>query len=117
MSMDYAGLADTARGLLSFFGGPVSIIRQAVSIDPVTGADTSPAPQTLASTGLLLPYSDTLIDDTRITARDRQLLLDDSIEPRVTDRVEIGGERWSVMEVVTLKPTDVEIYYRVRVRG
>ena len=117
MNAFYARRAAGVAKLLARRGQTISVTRTAGgSVHPVTGVVTPGTTQTLSAKGIMRPYPDKLIDGTRITASDREVILDDSFEPALTDLLQIGGQSWSVQEVTAVNPAGTPIVYRVRAR-
>jgi len=113
----YDRMAATTLRLLTKFGGPVVLPRETgEKIDPVTGAVTAGADATVTTTGLIKPYPDNMIDNTRILASDRLLVCSSEYEILPSDKPTIGGEDWSVVSIKTVKPTDTAVVYFVQVR-
>jgi hypothetical protein len=113
----YARLAGTASRLLSKFGATVSVSRSVGRIiNPVTGAITPGSVTTLTAKGIVQRYSDGLIDDTRIKDSDRLLILDNSFEPLLTDRPQVDGQQWNIVDIKSVKPAALTVVYFVQVR-
>lgn len=116
MTFAYDKMAATAKRLLVNFGQTVTVTRPSSTIDPVTGAVTGSGGPTFSPVGVLSKYPDGVIDGTRITASDRLLTLDDTVEPKVSDKVTVNGEQWNIMEVMSVNPAGTPLIYNVRVR-
>lgn len=114
----WADKASTARDLIARFGQPITVVRETgASIDPVTGAATQGAEEQFTPMGVIRPYPARFVDGTLIQRGDREMIVDDTVEPKVSDTVLIGGEPWSVVNVETVNPAGVPIIYRVQVRA
>lgn len=117
MTFDYAAMATTARTLLANFGQTVTIKRTTGgSTDPVTGVVTPGTETTYSPKGVLRPFPDALLDGTRITESDRELILDDTVEPEMGDLVTIEDEDWTIRRIIGTKPAGIALVWRVQVR-
>ena len=112
----YDDLATTAAELISEFGMSVTITRDTRTTDPVTGAVTGDAPTTYTPKGIVRRYDDRLIDGTRILASDRELVLDNTVEPIASDKLTIDGEQWDIVTISDANPAGTPIVYFVQVR-
>ncbi len=113
----YSGLATTAKDLLTKYGQVITITRTAGgSIDPVTGAVTAGSSVAYLPQGVLKEYKSNLIDGTRILATDRELVIDDTIKPELTDTISIGGILWTPISVSASNPAGTPLVYRIQVR-
>lgn len=114
----YSELAAVSAELLAEFGQTITIRRTTAKvIDPVTGVVTTPGTvQDLTTKGVLRTYPDAVIDGTRITTSDRELVLADTVQPLLTDKILIQGEYWSVQRVETVSPAGTALVYKVQVR-
>lgn len=130
----YSEMAEMATGLITEFGADilVSRITQQKQTDPVTGEVSVPEiKQNFPLKGIIKKYPENLIDGSRITASDRQVMFEtSSIKPRLTDQVIIdcdlieirgelhplGGEYWPIMEVEAIEPAGIALLYTVRIR-
>lgn len=113
----YSDLAATARTLLETYGQAVTITRTTgETIDPVTGDVTAGTDTEYTPNGVLRPFPNELIDETRITSSDRELVLDDTVEPLMGDLVTIDGEDWNIQRIIGTKPAGTALVWRVQVR-
>lgn len=113
----YAEMADVATELLTEFGQTVTITRTTGgSIDPVTGVETPGTTAVYSPVGVLKPYPNRLIDGTRIKAGDRELIVDDTVEPLLTDAITVNGEALVAQEIEVVSPAGTPIVYKIRVR-
>jgi hypothetical protein len=113
----YSDLATTAKELFTEFGQTITITRTTGdTYNPVTGDTTYGSSSTFLSKGILKQYKSTLIDGTRIKATDRELVLDDTVEPLMTDIITIGGESWTPIMPGATNPAGTPLVYRVQVR-
>lgn len=114
----YSELAVVAAQLLAEFGQTVTIRRTTGKVaSPVTGAVTTAGTvQDLTTKGVLRKYPDAVIDGTRMTTSDRELVLADTVQPLLTDKILIQGEYWTVQRVETVNPAGTAMVYKVQVR-
>ena len=111
----YSNLAATASRLLIKYGATVTLVRKTDSyIDPVTG-DNFGSDTELTTKGVLKPYPDNLIDGTRITSSMRILVLPDTIEPLLSDKVLLSNQQWAIEEIKTISPAGLDLVYMLRV--
>jgi len=115
----YSKIAATAKGLLVKHGKSVTLVRSTGgSFDPVTGATVAGTDASVTTTGIIKPYPDNVVDGTRILAGDRELVLSNEHQPLADDRVTIGGENWSIVNIRTVMPDDATaVVYFCQVRG
>lgn len=115
MSYDYSKLAATASKLLTKYGKNIELKRVAGgSVDPVTGQVTAGMSSTLKTNGIFRAYPDSVIDGTRILKSDREVIIDGTVEPKITDKIVIGGEDWIIKNVVAQKPANSALVYFVQ---
>ena len=115
----YNKLAATAERLLERYGRELVVVSPSVAGDPVTGAGASSGSQFVVR-GLLIPYSQSMIDGTRITAQDRLLFLPHTFTGfTAAHRVRVGatGKDWvPVEDPVEMDPGGTNLLTRVQVR-
>lgn len=117
-----------------------------VKINPVTRERSDEALYTFETTGLITTFKDMMLganmvnNGTRILDSDRLLILTTDVTPRPKDRFMVGPEAirayyanpgywmegytvepdmptpWNAVEIITTKPADVAVVYKVRVR-
>jgi hypothetical protein len=113
----YSDLATTAKELLAEFGQVITITRKAGNTyDPVTGITTAGTATDYLPKGILKQYKSHLIDGTRILATDRELVIDDTVEPMMTDTIKIGGESWTPIIIGESNPAGTTLVYKIQVR-
>ena len=114
----YSDMAATALELLTEFGASVTLPRTTGgSIDPIDGYTVAGSDASVTTTGLLLPYKDSMIDGTRILSGDKELVLSNEQVPLPSDKPTIDGENWSIVSIKTIKPdalTPVVYFCQVR---
>jgi len=117
MSFDYSKSAQTALKLLTRFGGEITLSRKTGdSVDPITGVVAAGTDTSVTTTGLLKPYSDKMIDGTRILTGDKELVLSNEQTPLPSDKPIIDGEEWSIVAIKTIKPFDTVVVFFCQVR-
>jgi hypothetical protein len=84
----YGRMASTASRLLTQYGKPVVLERITSVFNPITGMDTSRTVSESTTTGVEIPIRDALVDGTRVKVGDRFLIVDASIEPEMSDRLQ-----------------------------
>jgi hypothetical protein len=113
----YSDLATTAKELLAEFGQVITISRKTgASQNPVTGITTAGTATDYLPKGILKQYKSHLIDGTRILATDRELVIDDTVEPLMTDTITIGGESWTPVMLGESNPAGTPLVYKIQVR-
>ena len=117
MSDFYTKMAATASRLIGKYGQAMAIKRvSGGTIDPVTGTVTAGTSSTLATTGILQRYPDSLIDGTRILTSDRLAILAPTAEPAMTDKLAFNGKDWTIASIQTANPAGTPLVYFVQVR-
>ena len=113
----YADMGGVAVELLKEFGQPVKLVRvTGASTVPVTGVVTAGTDASVTTAGILKPYPDDMIDGTRILTSDRELVLTNEHIPLPSDKPEIQGQQWSIVNITTTSPAGVDVVYKVQVR-
>lgn len=113
----YSDMAAVANELLNEFGSAVVLLRNTPgTFDRVTGVDTGATTAELTTTGLQKSYRADLIDGTRIRHGDKLYVLDDTQVPVLTDKVKVGPEYWSIVNIDEKNPAGTAIVYFVQVR-
>jgi hypothetical protein len=113
----YVGLAKVAKDLLTKRGQTITISRTSGSTyDPVTGVTSAGTVTNYLPKGILKQYKSHLIDGTRILATDRELVIDDTVEPLMTDTITIAGESWTPIMLGETNPAGTPLVYKVQVR-
>ena len=117
MSAFYDRAVNTASSLLTRFGQPINIIRETVGeINPITGQVTPGTLETFTVNGVVKAIDQDLIDDSRILATDKMVVIESKAKPLMTDKIAIQGENWSIQEIQESNPAGQAIVYHVRVR-
>lgn len=114
--MNYDALAQTAQRLIEKSGQTITLKRSSAQVGPVTGQEIPGSEETLKTVGVVKRYPVRLIDGTRITASDREVVMSAEIAPKITDKVMISGHPWAIQEISEANPAGVTLAYFVRVR-
>ena len=109
-------MASTASRLIGTYGRVVMLVRNTDSTDPVTGVTTSGSTTRYKLMGIFKLYPDSLIDGTRIKASDRVIILDNKIEPILTDKIDISGQEWNIENIKTSEPANEKLVYFLQIR-
>jgi len=115
----YSEMAEMATELITEFGQDIVITREINEvINPVTGeVEVEADSQEYTVKGVKKKYPLSLIDGTRITSSDREILMDASVvEPLITDTISINNQEWPIMEIHSINPAGIPLIYSVRVR-
>ena len=118
MSAFYTEMADVAVELIDEFGATVTLNRvTGETYDPVTGEVTPGADDSKQTNGVLVDFPLKLIDGTRILSTDKQLIIDGTVEPLMTDEPEMFGEKFgSIVHIDKKSPAGVPLVYFLQVR-
>ena len=123
----YTEMADLAAELLTEFGQVITLRRdgsqtiQAVSTDNATaGSSVDYSPN-----GLFLDLDDSVIDRMTATTADANLIqkgdklvyLDNTVVPQLGDKIIADGQEWAIVQIKRVKPTTIDILFKVVVRG
>lgn len=111
---DYAKSAATARKLLAKFGQDMTITQEIYNID--TGALTSAT--TTTDKGVIFHYSDGVVSMSNglIKSSDQKVYINISVVPVPTDRLTVGTNVYSIVNVKALEPAGVNVLYELTVR-
>lgn len=115
---DYDDMAETADEMIREFGATGAIIR----IAPGNGPSYNPGnPTETAHPARLVitAFKAGEVDGTRIVATDRKALVspvDLAVVPTTADLLIVNGERFKIVEVMTLQPATTTVLYTLVVR-
>lgn len=115
----YSEMAKMATELITEFGQDVVITRETDEVvNPVTGeVEVEANTQEFIVKGVMKKYPENLIDGTRITSSDREIIIEASVvEPLITDTVSINSQEWPIMEIHSINPAGTPLVYSIRVR-
>lgn len=120
---DYSNLKDTGLRLIYRFGVPCEIVSKPTSggFDPITGAPLDDMPATSQTAQcVLLDYSTEMRNrqDSLIESGDKKILIAAKgvTEPKLSDKITVGGKSYTVAEVTNLNPATIPLVYEVRGR-
>jgi len=113
----YSDMAAVANNLLARFGTSVVLLRSTPgSFNHVTGSDSGATTSELTTTGIQQSFKAELVDGTRIKKGDKMYVLDDTQTPVMTDKLKVGSEYWSIVNIDEKNPAGTAIVYFVQVR-
>ena len=106
-----------ATRLLKKYGSTVTLVRAGSKVwNPVTGEyDWQPDTQ-IPLTAVPVPINANLVNGTTIQAGDMMVKADGPVVPAMEDKVEFGGERWSVVGIEKKMVNDDVVAYFIQVR-
>jgi N-acetylmuramoyl-L-alanine amidase len=113
----YSEMAATASELITEFGADVVLQRASGgAFDPATGQTTGVTTSELTAKGIHKRFKASLVDGTRIKHGDKLYVLNDSQVPAMSDKLKVGAEYWSIVNVDSIVPAGTAIVYFVQVR-
>lgn len=106
-----------ATRLLDQYGSTVTLVRSGGKVwNPSTGEyDVSPE-TTHPLTSVPVPVNAGLVNGTTIQAGDMVVKADYSVLPKMEDKIDFDGERWSVVGIQKKKINDDPIVWFIQVR-
>ena len=114
-------LKNTADRLIDKFGDSfvVTMIRSEDVYDPETQTSSPMAPTTWTLKMVVLAYQAREIDGQNVLASDRKAIVQvhDTYTPRVTDRVDVAGQEYAIVNVLPTQPGATPIFYELQLRG
>lgn len=103
--------------LLTKFGSTVSLIRADSKVwDEVLGEYVWSDDEVLPLKAVPVPVNAGLVNGTTIQAGDMIVKADCSVAPKMEDKVQFGGEQWSVVAVEKKMVNDDVVAYFIQVR-
>ena len=120
MSVFYDNMQATATKLLAKYGSPASYVinrTTGATHNPVTGDNTGGTVTATTLVGVATKLPKSLIDGTRILATDNMYIFDSAFEILMTDKMIDGGVEYRIVDVITIKPADTVLIYKVVARG
>jgi hypothetical protein len=114
----YAEMAGVVTELLAEFGTTM-VIKRTVGkvVDPVTFVVTPGVDEVFNPLGLIKSYKSSQIDGTKIQTGDKVIILNNVIEPLITDTITTETQDWPIVDVVSVKPDDATaVVYFCQVR-
>lgn len=132
----YSDMAATATDLLTEFGRSINLTRQSLNFDPIQNKPTSGGTQNLTTVGMFTSIKRGLVDGTRIQDKERIMVLDASVEPRMGDLLDVSGlvaaenvgaapgvilsngqaVAWTITAIKEISPAGTPICYFVQVQ-
>lgn len=117
-AFDYSGLAATATRLLNRFGRPMQIKRTTPgTYDPVTGNETGATTALLATVGAFMQITAAYADTHEVQTGDRLLMVDASVAPTLTDKIEMDAAELAIVNIDEINPAGTPLAYSLQVRG
>lgn len=117
MSGFYEGKAKSALSMLQKRGQKIMVKQEKPGeYDPATGRSGVIVSQK-AAYGAVFGYKQGDIDGTLVQASDRRVLLDASANIKVGDRLIVGPDELTAINVSPFSPGGVVVYYEVQARG
>ena len=118
MSVDWSQIGTDIKTVIGEIGFSITLTKYSGDVPAVTSTDTAVAGTSTAYTpnGVMKPYPDSLIDETRILSSDRMLFIDNTVEPALDDEVTVDGETWNIVSIRVHKPTTVALGYWLQLR-
>lgn len=116
MSLD---LSATAKRLIARFGTPqyVELIRRTETKDIPTGQVTT-TEQIVGLNAVVLRIRDELLDrSNRIQNGDKRVIMDNTVQPTMKDRLRWGGKEYQIIEIDGANPAGIQQYWDVICRG
>lgn len=103
--------------LLGKFGSAVTLVRASGKVWDGTLGEWVQQPSTsVALTSVPVPVNASLVDGTTIQAGDMIVKADCSVVPSMEDKVQFGGEQWSVVGIEKKMVNDDIVAYFIQVR-
>lgn len=103
--------------LLKKYGSTVTLVRAGGKVwDSVLGEFVMQADTLIPLTSVPVPVNANMIDGTAIQAGDMIVKSDFSVVPAMADKVDFGGERWSVVAIEKKMVNDDIVAYFIQVR-
>jgi len=113
----YDDMAAVANTLIDEFGQTITLQRKTDgTFDNVTGVEAGGSTSLITQKGIVSQYKSDLIDGQRIQSGDRMLILDNTQTPVLTDKVLVGAEYWSIIDIVAKNPAGTPLVYFVQAR-
>lgn len=106
-----------ATRLLGKYGSTVTLVRAGGKVwDPVEGEYAQAPDTTLSLTAVPVPVNIALVNGTTIQAGDMVVKADYSVLPKMEDKVDFNGERWSVVALERKQVNDDVVAWFIQVR-
>lgn len=106
-----------ATRLLGKYGSTVTLVRAGGKVfDPVLGENVWQPDTQIPLTAVPVPVNVALVNGTNIQAGDMVVRADYSMMPKMEDKVDFGGERWSVVGIQKKMVNDDIVAWFIQVR-
>lgn len=117
-AFDYTSLASTATRLLNRFGRALQVKRTTPGVyDPVTGKETGATTTLYATVGAFMKITTAYAATHEVQTGDRMLMLDASIAPALTDKIEVDAAELAIVNIDEINPAGTPLAYSLQVRG
>lgn len=116
--VDYAGLASTAKRLLTDFGNDATFSRTTgATFNPATGSYSGGTVSQFTSKAARFNYGTREIDGETVQRDDLRLIVEvNGGQPLVDDDCTFNSLTYRVMNVVTVSPSGQDVYYELQLR-
>lgn len=106
-----------ATRLLGKYGSTVTLVRTGSKVwNPVTGEYEWQPDTQIPLTAVPVPINAALVNGTTIQAGDMIIKADYSVLPKMEDKVDFAGERWSVVAIERKQVNDDIVAWFIQVR-
>lgn len=106
-----------ATRLLGKYGSTVTLVRAGAKVWDASAGEYVQQPSTsIPLTSVPVPVNANLVNGTTIQAGDMIVRSDFSVVPAMEDKVEFGGEQWSVVGIEKKMVNDDVVAYFIQVR-
>lgn len=106
-----------ATRLLDKYGSTVTLVRAGSKVwNPVTGEYEWQPDTQIPLTAVPVPINAALVNGTTIQAGDMMVKADYSVLPKMEDKVDFAGERWSVVAIERKQVNDDIVAWFIQVR-
>lgn len=117
-SFDYTSLAATATRLLNRFGRALQVKRTTPgTYDPVTGTESGATTALYTTIGAFMKITTDYAATHEVQQGDRLLMIDASVAPTLTDKIEMDTAELAIVNVDEINPAGTPLAYRLQVRG
>lgn len=106
-----------ATKLLSKYGSTVTLVRAGSKVwDEILGEYVQQPDTSVPLTAVPVPINAALVNGTTIQAGDMMVKADYSVLPKMEDKVDFNGERWSVVSIERKQVNDDVVAWFIQVR-
>ncbi|MGL5904191.1 MAG: hypothetical protein ACRCZO_16030 [Cetobacterium sp.] len=106
-----------ATRLLGKYGSTVTLVRAGAKVwDDIAGEYAQEPDTQIPLTAVPVPINIALVNGTTIQAGDMMVKADYSVLPKMEDKVDFGGERWSVVGIERKQVNDDIVAWFIQVR-